>query len=390
LIEIPRVFKPLFQPKRYKVFYGGRGSGKSTTKAIALLIIGKQKPTRILCAREIQTSIADSVHKLLKDMINLYPEFNDYEILQNVIRHPNGTEFIFKGLKHNTNDIKSTEGVDICWVEEAESVSEESWDILVPTIRKENSEIWITFNPKTETNPTYQRFVANADDDMIVVKVNYDQNPFFTETLRQEMERDRLRDYNKFLHIWEGEFQRLADACIFRNWKVEEFETPEFTQFIFGADWGFATDPNTLVRLFVKDRTIYIDYEAFGYGIEIEKTPELYDTIPEARRYIIRADNARPEMINYMKRAGFNITACTKWAGSVEDGIEHIKSYDVIIHPRCKNIAKEFSLYSYKTHRLTGDILPDIEDKNNHGIDAIRYAIEPLIKNRASLWANQI
>lgn len=390
MIEIPKVFKPFFSAKRYKIAYGGRGSGKSTSAALILLIEGARKKTRILCAREIQNSITDSVYKLLKDLISENEEFKEYQCMQNTIRHANGTEFIFKGLRHNINDIKSTEGVNICWVEEAQSVSESSWEILIPTIREESSEIYITFNPDREDDPTYQRFVEHADNDMTVIKVNYDQNPFFSEVLRKEMERDKERDYNKYLHIWLGEFRNTTEAAVFKNWKVEEFETPYNAQFIFGADWGFANDPNTLNRMFIIDKTLFIDYEAHSVGVEIDHTPRLWDTVPEVRNHMVRADSARPELISYMKRQGFRVTAAEKWKGSIEDGIETIRSLDVVIHPRCHNTAKEFSLYSYKTHRLTNDILPEVEDANNHHVDAIRYALEPLTKNKHSIWTKII
>lgn len=390
MISIPKIFKPFFYPKRYKIALGGRGSGKSTSIALVLLIRGASAKTRILCAREIQNSITDSVYKLLKDLINENEEFKDYQCLQNIIRHPNGTEFIFKGLRHNINDIKSTEGVNICWVEEAQSVSEQSWDILIPTIREADSEIFITFNPDREDDPTYQRFVANPDDDMLVLRVNYDNNPFFSEVLRAEMERDKLRDYNKYLHIWLGEFRNTTDSAIFSNWTVREFETPYKAEFLFGADWGFARDPNTVTRMYIEGETLYIDYEANAVGVEIDDTPTLWDTIPEIKNYIVRADSARPELISYMNRNGFLVRAAEKWQGSVEDGIETIRRFNVVIHPRCKHTAKEFSLYSYKTHRLTGDILPQVEDANNHHIDSIRYALEPITKNGLGVWLNII
>jgi phage terminase large subunit len=280
LINIPKAFKGLFTPKRYKILWGGRGSGKSTSVALALLVLGAQKKTRILCAREIQNSIADSVHKLLKDLISSNPEFASYEVLQSLIRHPNGSEFIFKGLRLNVNDIKSTEGVNICWVEEAQSVSAESWDILVPTIRDADSEIWISFNPHFEDDPTYQRFVKNADgDNSILIKANYDSNPFLTEVLKDEMERDKKRDYQSYLHIWEGEFKKTTDTAIFKNWKIENFEAHTDAEYLFGADWGFANDPTTLIKLYIKVRTLYICAEAYGYQTEIVDIPELFGTV---------------------------------------------------------------------------------------------------------------
>lgn len=206
LIQIPKAFKPLFEPKRFKIYYGGRGGAKSHNIARALLIQGMQKPLRILCARELQGSINDSVHKLLSDIILDEGLESFYEVQKATIKGKNGTEFIFKGLKHNSTEIKSTEGIDRCWVEEAEKVSDGSWEILIPTVRKPASEIWISFNPKHPTDPTYTRFVANADDDMHVQKVSWRDNPFFPDVLDIERKRLKKNDPKAYSHVWEGEF----------------------------------------------------------------------------------------------------------------------------------------------------------------------------------------
>jgi phage terminase large subunit len=203
-IEIPEAFRELFEPKRYKVYYGGRGGSKSHNFARALLVKGMQQPLRILCARELQNSIGDSVHKLLSDLISQY-NLTFYEVQKAVIRGANGTEFIFKGLKYNANEIKSTEGIDIAWVEEAEKVSDASWEMLVPTIRRDNSEIWISFNTKNITDPTYQRFVVNQSPDMLVRRVSWRDNPFFPAVLDAERKRLEVDDPTAYAHIWEGE-----------------------------------------------------------------------------------------------------------------------------------------------------------------------------------------
>jgi phage terminase large subunit len=163
-----------------------------------------QQPLRILCARELQNSIGDSVHKLLSDLISQY-NLTFYEVQKAVIRGANGTEFIFKGLKYNANEIKSTEGIDIAWVEEAEKVSDASWEMLVPTIRRDNSEIWISFNTKNITDPTYQRFVVNQSPDMLVRRVSWRDNPFFPAVLDAERKRLEVDDPTAYAHIWEGE-----------------------------------------------------------------------------------------------------------------------------------------------------------------------------------------
>lgn len=215
-IIIPSAFKELFQPKRYKAYYGGRGSSKSHSVARALLILGAQDKRRIVCAREIQKSIKDSVHKLLSDIIRENPVFKQfYQILETEIRGRNGTEIIFRGLKHNTRDLKSLEGCDYCWIEEAESVSDNSYEILIPTIRKPGSEIWATFNVKNVTDPTYRRFITEADENVYHKKVSWRDNPFFPEVLKMEMEKLKTVDFDAYLHIWEGEPDTRRSGAVF-------------------------------------------------------------------------------------------------------------------------------------------------------------------------------
>lgn len=363
-------FDILFKPARYKVLYGGRGAAKSWGIARALVIKGLQRKLRILCAREIQHSIADSVHKLLVEQIYEMGLSPWYKITKNAIVGVNGTEFIFSGLHFNVREIKSKEGIDLCWIEEAQSVSEESWDVLIPTIRKEKSEIWLSFNPDAETDPTYRRFVIDPPPDSFVRKVSWQDNPWFPDVLRQEMEYLKRVDYEAYLHVWEGEVRRISDAIIFKDkFVVEPFETPDSVRFYHGADWGFAQDPTALVRCFIKDRRLYVDMEAYGVGVELDETGALFDAIPTARKWPIKADSARPETISYMKRAGFNITAARKWQGSVEDGIAFMKSFEkIVLHPRCKHAIDEFGHYSYKVDKQTNDVLPIIVDANNHCI----------------------
>lgn len=368
--QMAEPFEPLFQPARYKVFYGGRGSGKSWAYAQALILMAMQKPLRVLCARELQVSIADSVHKLLADTIDRMGLSSRFEITRQAIRSVTGTEFIFKGLRHNATEIKSLEGVDYCWVEEGQSVSKESWDLLIPTIRKQGSEIWISFNPGRPDDETYKRFVLDPPDDAIVVKVGYQDNPWFPDTLRREMEYCRRVSPDDFRHIWDGEPSVLTEAQVFKGrYVVEPFETPEGARFFFGADWGFAADPSTLVRCFIKGDRLYIDYEAYGVGVELDETPQLFDSVPGSRKWPIKADSARPETISYMKRQGYNISAAKKWPGSVEDGLAYLKSFEkIIVHPRCRHTAEEFQLYSYKVDKNNGDILPVLVDAWNHCI----------------------
>ena len=386
-------FADLYEPHRYKVFYGGRGSGKSWAVARALIAISDFCKVRVLCCREIQNSIRDSSYQVLKDMAERMGLADRFWFKEAEIEHlATGSKFIFSGLLRNENSIRSKEGIDICWVEEASSVSQKSWDVLTPTIRKPGSELWLTFNPLTVDDPT-NVFLENPPPNALVRKVNYADNPFFPEVLREQMEWDKKNDFEKFLHVWEGYPLTVSEAQIFRGrYSVEPIPDDlwkKADRLFFGADFGFARDPSTLVRCFILDNRLYIDYEAYGVGVEIDELPQLYRSVPGSTQWPIKADAARPETISYLKnRAGFQISAAKKWQGSVEDGIAYLKGFDkIIIDPRCKHAADEFRLYSYKVDKTTGEILPVVTDANNHVIDALRYSLDGYITNPQSvLW----
>lgn len=382
--EFPVKFQPLFIPKRYKVFYGGRGSAKSWQFARALLLTGAERKLRILCARELQISIKDSVHHLLETQIEklglseIY-DVNDTEITCKLT----GTVFIFKGLRYNISSIKSFEDIDIVWVEEAQSVSAESWRELIPTIRNPGSEIWVSFNPNLPTDPTWKRFVESPPDDCIVVRVSFEDNPWFPEELRKEMEYDRRVDPDAAAHVWDGEFNVRNLASVFAGkWMIDVFETPTDAHGPYqGADWGFSQDPTVLTRSWIKDRKLFIEYEAYAVGCEIDNIPDLFDRVPMSRNYKIYADSARPETISHVGKRGFRIEPADKWKGSVEDGVTYLRSFEkIIIHQRCRHTAFEARWYSHKVDKLTGDPLPEIEDKHNHCWDSIRYAHDKLIR----------
>lgn len=384
LFRYPEVFEGIFAPYRYKVFYGGRGSGKSWTVAGALVWLAARVNLRVLCARELQISMADSVHKLLCDEIERQRLAPFYAVTKTgIVCAATGSEFMFKGLRHNVNEIKSTEGIDICWVEEAQRVSEDSWSTLIPTIRKQGSEIWMTFNPEDEHDPTYKRFVANVPPNSLVRKVNYVHNPFFPETLREEMEYLKRVDFDAYLHVWEGEPKARNKSQVFHGkYRIDRFDTPsDVERFYFGADWGFAQDPTTLIRCFIRDRKLFIDYEAYGIGVELDELPQFFNAVPGARSSLIKADNSRPETISHVAARGYSIVPAAKWSGSVGDGIAFLRSFEeIVIHERCKHTAEEARLYSYKVDRKTGDVLPVIVDANNHCWDAVRYALDGLVQ----------
>lgn len=375
------IWNPLY---RYKVWHGGRGSSKSWSVAGALIALSSVYQLRVLCAREFQNSIADSVHRLLTDQIERLGLIPYFEVTQNTIRcRLTGSEFMFKGLRHNVNEIKSTEGIDICWVEEAQRVSDGSWQVLIPTIRKPHSQIWVTFNPEDERDPTYQRFIANRPPDALVQQVNYTDNPYFPEVLRAEMEYMKRVDYDAYLHVWEGKPKTRSKSQIFSGkYRVEAFDIePADGRYYYGADWGFAQDPTVLVRAFIIERTLYISHEAYGIGVEFDELPQLFRSVPGAAKALIKGDNSRPETISALNKRDFNVVPAAKWAGSVEDGIAHMRAFEaIVIHERCKHTADEFRLYSYKVDKQTEEVLPIVVDKNNHCIDAIRYALDGIIR----------
>lgn len=389
--KVSKKFKDLFDQiqtglkNRYYVYYGGRGSGKSWAVAMFLVFITRIFKLRILCTREFQKNIKDSSKKLIEDTIKRFKLDNEFEIQVAIIKHiKTGSEFLFYGLHHNAQEIKSLEGIDIVWGEESENTSQESLDLLIPTIRKENSIIILTLNPDKKENPVYKQFIdCELYEGLIRQKVNFYDNQFFPVVLKKEMERDRERDPQKYDWVWEGNCREYSEAQIFKDrYTIKEFDTPDDSVFLFGADWGFSQDPNTLIRFFIQDRKMFIDYSIEKVGVEITDTPAFFDMIPRSRDFRIIADSARPEIISYMRNQGFKIEGAKKGTKSIEDGIEFIKSYDIMVHPRCKSLIEEFKLYSYKTDRVTGQILTDIEDKHNHSIDALRYGTEPIRPNQ--------
>lgn len=382
--EFPEKLDFLFKPHRYKVAWGGRAGMKSWAFARALLILGTQKPLRILCGREIQKSIADSVHHLLKSQIKLLGLESFYAVLNNSIRGANGTEFIFSGLRAlDIESVKSKEGINIAWVEEAQSVSERSWEVLIPTIREEGSEIWVSFNPDLDTDPTYQRFIVHPPEGAIVAQVGWQDNRWLSEESRKDKDADYARDPESADHIWGGKTRRNSAACVLRGrYRVESFEPQELWNGpYFGADWGFGVSPTVLVKSWVDKRTLYVEYEAFGNQVDIEDTPTLFKTVPGSQSHLIRADCARPETISHMQRNGFTrMIGCTKWPGSVEDGVEYLRSFEsIVIHPRCIHTHEQARLWSWKVDALSKDVLPVLVDKYDDCWDAIRYSHESII-----------
>lgn len=378
MVNLPDWAQKLWEPSRYKVMRGGRGSAKSRSAATALVLQAAQHPHRVLCAREIQKSIKDSVKRLLDDEIARSGLGDFFESTENEIRGKNGSLFIFAGLRNNSASIKSIEGVTRCWVEEAQTISASSLTDLIPTIRAPDSEIWFTYNPKNATDPVDEMFKADElPANTIILEVNWQDNPWFPDVLKAEMEYDRKRDPDKYRHVWEGAYLTSSEARVFRNWRVDEFEVEPQWIMRQGADWGFSVDPSVLVQCTIIGKTLYVAYEAYMVGCEVDALPDLFMTVPESEKWPITADSARPETISYMQRHGFpKIMPAVKGARSLEEGIEFLRSFDIVVHPRCKHTIDELTMYSYKRDPLTDKVIPVLEDKDNHVIDAMRYACE--------------
>jgi phage terminase large subunit len=282
-IQLPEVFQPLMKPARYKGAHGGRGTSKSHTFATLLILRGLAQPgMRAVCVREVQKSLEQSVKRLLEDKIQAFGLGAQFQVMDAEIRTPGGGLIIFQGMQnHTAESIKSLEGYDVAWVEEAQSLSQRSLDLLRPTIRKPGSELWFSWNPRKATDPVDVLLRSGeAPPDAVVVQASYLDNPWFPDVLRGDMEFDRRRDPDKYAHVWGGEYERRSEARVFRNWKEEAFETPTGDKapvFYFGGDWGFSVDPTVLVRCWIKDKLLMVDSEAYAVGCEIDRTPALFD-----------------------------------------------------------------------------------------------------------------
>jgi phage terminase large subunit len=411
---MPEAFQELWQPARFKVFWGGRGSAKSWSFAQALVCRACVYPIKVLCVREYQTSIKDSVHAILAGQISRMKLGAYFKITERGIASTAGAEFIFNGLHHNVDQIKSTEGVDICWVEEAHAVTEDSWKYLIPTIRSEGrfdwlptSEIWVSFNQHDDTDPTFVRFVAGTPQNSVVKAVTWEDNPYFPGVLDDERRYMLETDPDAYDWVWGTQTRRMGSSVILKgHCVVRAFEEPtgyHAPQRIFlGADWGFANDPTALIRSYMTTEAdgdhLWITHEAFGWGVELDDLPALFEGgtsqdgertwegVPGVHDWPIKADGSRPETISYMARKGFRISAAEKWPGSVEDGVAHLKRFRKIhIHDRCKHIAQESRLYSYKVDKRSGDVMPVINDRHNHGIDGVRYSLDGYIQRAGGL-----
>ena len=379
-IQTPRAYLPLLNAEaRYLGAHGGRGSAKSHFFAELWLDESVQDKYDFVCLRETLKSLEFSVKKLLESKIQTYNAGAYFDVQDRRITSVHGGVTIFEGMQNHTSDsIKSLEGFDRSWFEEAQAASDKSLTLLRPTIRKERSQLWFSWNPDLPTDPIDVLLRGDSKPPRsVVIEVNYEDNPWFPEELREEMEYDKQRDPDKFAHVWRGQYRKNSEARVFKNWKVAEFEIDPVWTLRQGADWGFSVDPSVLVQCAIVGRTLYIAHEAYRVGCEIDFLPDLFGTVPESERWPTIADSARPETISHMQRHGFpKMLAAIKGARSLEEGVQFLQSFDIVVHPRCIHAIDELTAYSYEVDDLTGLVLPKLKDKNNHVIDAIRYACE--------------
>ena len=396
-IEVAKKLKPLFtEDYLFAFLHGGRGGAKS--RGVGSYVVHEMRRRagrRVLCGRETQNSIRDSVHLLLRDEIDRHglglAGNNEFQVTETEIRHRNGNFAIFRGLLRNLDSLKSIEGLNLVWIEEAQSMSAMSLEKLVPTvIRNPGARFIFTFNPENDSDPVW-KMCQSKPPNSIEIEIGLDDNPWATREMFAQREHDYRVDPDRAAWIWGGKCLKNSDAQIFRRkWRVETFEPkPEWDGPYFGLDFGFSQDPCFAVEVYLGERKIWIRRERRQIGLEVDDYPRFIGDVPKIKERDVRCDCARPESISYLQKHGFpRAKAAKKWAGSVEDGIAWLKGHEaIVIHTDCPDMAEEARLYSFKVDKRTEEVLRDIIDKHNHGWDAVRYALEPMISAAISAKA---
>ena len=387
-LDIPHKLIPSFKnlkTNRYDtvVWHGGRGSAKTNALIKIAILESFIDDGVILCCREIQKSIADSLYSAIVNFISDNKLEHLFKItLGEIVNLQTNARFIFAGLKSNITSIKSIDKLRVILTDEAENISQQSWDYLRPTPRYGNTRTYVVFNPRFEQDPTWQEFVVKADENTLLTEINWRDNPWFPESLERQRQRSLIGDAGRYNWIWEGKFLTISNAAILaKKLSILRFDVDESygTPYI-GIDWGFSVDPTAAIECYVFNECLYIRNAASRVGLELDDTATyLINHIPTIIKYTSRADNARPETISKVKKDIPLIKACKKWKGSVEDGVVYLQSFkQIIIHPDAECCFSELSSYNYKTDN-NGDPTTVIEDSSNHYADALRYALEPLI-----------
>ncbi len=381
-VHIPAKFLPLFQPYRHKALFGGRGTAKSHTIGTVLPILSARAPLRIVCARQFQNSIRDSVKELLEGKIRsmgLIDQFAIYE--REIVHREHESRFTFIGLDRNPESAKSLEGADICWVEEARTINQRSMEILIPTIRKPGSELWWSWNPEHEKDPVDKYFRGeDPPPDSFIQRVDIEDNPYFYHTaMPAEMEHMKRGNYKRYLHVWRGDYDEDFEGKVFSNVEIGRIEVPSHIAPRYGMDFGFGSDPNAVVKVYVNlvTREIYIAREAGG-RIPLRELPTTLDSILDHKTDLVKADSSQPGSIDHLNSQSYNLEGAKKGPGSVKTGITWLQGFRIIIDPDCEEMREEARLYSWQKDRLTGKRLSVPIDAHNHYWDAVRYATEDL------------
>ena len=392
-INAPKKLIPAFNNLKTNAFdivvmEGGRGGAKSEALAALGILESFIDDGVILCCREIQRSISDSLYASLISAIYKYQYESYFKILNNEITNLlTGARFIFVGLKSNITSIKSINKLRVVLVDEAENVTDNSWSYLRPTPRYNQVRFYVVFNPRFEQDATWQQFIVNKDNRTLHINISYKDNPWFPEALERQRQRDLRGDAGRYAWIWEGQFLKISDNSILaKKLKMLDFEiNPIFGTPYIGIDWGFSVDPTAIIECYIFQDSLYIRNAASKVGLELDDTGAyLIDHVPNVLKYTSRADCSRPETISKVKKEIPLIKGCTKWKGSVEDGVVALQTFKAIyIHPDAQCCFAELAAYSYKTDD-SDNPTTDIEDKNNHYADALRYAIEPIIKHQST------
>ena len=379
IIKIPNEFKRLFDSDwREAAIYGGRYSLKSHTVARILLIRARQKKLRIGCFREFQSSIAESSHQLLLDLIKKY-KLLDFSVTDKaIINTITGSDFLFKGLWNNEQTIKSIEGIDIAWVEEAQTISKESLEVLTPTVRKDGSQIIYTYNRFTEDDPIHTRLVVEGRPNTLIIKVNYDiaiKYGMMPKVILDEIEADKNNRPSLYKYKWLGEPSTL-ERKIYKDWQI--IDTIPFNARLerYGLDFGYSNDPTAIVAIYYLNDGYIWDEICFQKGLSNKQIADILLNQPQA---LVVADSAEPKSIDEIYSYGVNIVAAEKGKDSVCNGIQLVQDQKISITKRSINLIKEYRNYLWETDK-DGKILNVPEHIFSHSMDAGRYAMSSLIK----------
>lgn len=398
-VQLPEAYVPLWTgctnelpTIEHYAFFGGRGGAKSHSIGEAVAALSHKKTERVVCGRQYQNSIKDSVKELIEKKIHalnlaVYYKSTEREIVNLV----NGSRFSFIGMDRNPESAKSLEGATIFWGEEAQTFTQRSVELIIPTIRAPGSRMIWSWNPRFETDEVDKMFRGPHPPEASYIKeVSWEDNPYFFRTrMPSEFRRSMRADPKRHKHIWEGGYDYDPDTIIFTQWSVGRPPfVPAKCRPRFGMDFGFGSDPNAVVKVYIIEPEdlgydpethlgfIYVAQEAGGYRIPNNQLPALMESIREIRDYTITADSARPETIDYLQRKGFNIYGAKKGAGSVKNGINWLQGYHILVDPECPVIAEELKGYKWAVDKNNKPLPMPADKQQDHYIDAVRYAVE--------------